>query len=98
MLSDSGLPSTTRRADVGIVRPFIENPRAVGTHRDNGIDDGRQFLQFDVDPVGQILGLRPRRHHAGRDGLSQRTGLGDQPTADRGCGDARRVLGPPRER
>src|SRR5262245_40943655 len=59
-----------RGGDVGIVGPLIEHPRAIRTHCSHGVDDGWQFLELDTDFVRQILGLRPRRHHAGRYRLS----------------------------
>ena len=56
-------------ADVGVARPVIEHARTVGAHRGDDVDDGRQLLEVELEPVGQILGLRPRRHDTGRDGL-----------------------------
>ena len=55
--------------DVGVVGPRIEQAGADRLHRGDAIDDGRQRLEFELDLVGQILGLGAGRLHAGDNGL-----------------------------
>ena len=78
-------------ADVGVARPLIEHARTVGAHRGHDIDDGRQFLEFDADLVGQVFGLRRASASRRPRSSARHSARARRPAADRGCGDGRRV-------
>ena len=69
--------------DVGVVGPLVEHARAARAHRCDAVDDRRQFFHLERDAVGQILGLRARRLHAGGDRLSD---IARAPIGQRGVG------------